>query len=311
MKQIYALGETTFDIIFKDGKPIDSKVGGSVLNTAVSLGRLGIPVNMVASCGSDEIGEMTKEFLLSNSINTKSLTIYKGTSRIALAFLDANNNANYTFYNGLNPEKTTLTFPKTEQDNLILFASSFAIKSEIRDDLVQFLTKARNNDAIVFYDPNIRPSHFTGNINAKEWIIENICLSTIIKGSDEDFNLLFGAKSPQEAYNAISLYNKSAILLVTCGKDGAWLFTPQFSTHIEAPKIKAISTIGAGDTFSAGIIYGLYIKHATLKSLCCLSQAHWSEIVRYAIDFASQVCLSYDNYIDPKKNKYYLNIKTI
>jgi fructokinase len=60
--KILALGETTYDIIFKDSKPVDGRVGGSILNTAVSLGRLGIPVSMVALCGSDEIG-----LLLQNS----------------------------------------------------------------------------------------------------------------------------------------------------------------------------------------------------------------------------------------------------
>ena len=57
-RNVYTIGEATFDIIFKDSKPKDAKVGGSVLNTSVSLGRLGILVNFISAFGNDEVGNM-------------------------------------------------------------------------------------------------------------------------------------------------------------------------------------------------------------------------------------------------------------
>ena len=183
--QLYALGEITYDIIFKDGKPIDSKVGGSVLNTAVSSARLGMPVTMVATCATDEIGLITQKYLTTNGINTKSITVYKGTSRIALAFLDEQNNAKYSFYNGLNYEELKLSFPTSTENGFVLFGSSFGINPQIRTDLVKYLKRAKESGNLIYYDPNFRPSQLIGNDSAKEWIIENIRMADIVKGSNE------------------------------------------------------------------------------------------------------------------------------
>lgn len=297
MKRIYTLGETTYDIILKQGKPIDAKVGGSAVNTAVSLGRLGVPVSMVAACGSDDIGIITQDFLEKNRIDTSLLTIYNGTSRIALAFLDEQNNAHYNFYNGQNNNNKTISFPNDVQSGLILFGSSFGIKAEIRRSLVEFLKQSRHNSNLIFYDPNARPSQLAGNQNTKEWIIENLKLADIIKGSDEDFLMLFDAKSPDEAYKSIQTINPLAVLLVTANEKGADLFTPAFSKHYDVPKITPLSTIGAGDTFSAGIIYGLFNAEVSEKEFSVITENQWDNALHYAITFATQVCMSFDNYI--------------
>jgi fructokinase len=297
MKKLYALGETTFDILIKEGKAFESKVGGSVLNTAVSLGRLGVPVNMVASCGTDDVGQTTSQFLLSNNIDISSLTIYSGTSRIALAFLDEKNNARYTFYKGLNPDNTELSFPSIEADSFVLFGSSFAIKPDLHEKLLTFLTHAKEKVSIIYYDPNVRPSQFSTNTKAKDWIINNIKLSNIIKGSDEDFWALFGTKTSLETYNAVKAINPEAILLLTANSKGVSLYTPLIHKVYDVPSISPISTIGAGDTFSAGIIYGLYKLGETIDSLPAIEVLQWDEIINYAILFATHVCLSYDNYL--------------
>lgn len=294
---IYALGETTFDILFKDNRPIDSKVGGSVLNTAVSLGRLGVPVKMVAACGTDDIGSLTCRFLTENNIDASLLTVYKGTSRVALAFLDVRNDAHYTFYNGQNYDNKSLNFPREAKNGLVLFGSSFGIKSEIRQELREYLKRVHLNNNIVYYDPNIRQPQLNGNKNAKDWIIENIKLSDIIKGSNDDFLLLFGTDIAQETYKKIKSINPNAILISTANKDGVDIFTPTFNEHYHVPQINPISTIGAGDTFSAGIIYGLHLADVNKISLHFLHKDKWDKAVEYAIKFSTEVCLSYENYI--------------
>ncbi len=295
--KVLAFGETTYDIIFKDKKPIDGRVGGSILNTVVSLGRLGVPVSMAALCGSDEIGKITVDFLNDNNIDTTFLTVYEGTSRIALAFLDAENNASYSFYNGRRPDDKQLVFPPGDESGLVIFGSLFGIQADIRPEFVKYLKQIRQAGNIIYYDPNVRPSQLAVNPYAKDWILENISLSHIVKGSREDFNLVFNTQSSQEAYNALKVINPNVVLVVTADKHGADLFTPSIYKHIDAPSIIPVSTIGAGDTFSAGLIYGLFESNVTLNNLLYLSEDNWSKYLHYAIQFATEVCLSYDNYI--------------
>jgi fructokinase len=252
---------------------------------------------MIAACGNDEIGRMTVEFMKSNGIDTGSLTMYEGSSRVALAFLDAGNNARYSFYDGQNVENKKLVFPGAVKDSMVLFASTLAIKQDIRRDLKDFLESARQGRGVIYYDPNVRPSHFTANSKARELINENICFSSIVKGSDEDFNLLFGAESPRQAYDAISSLNKDVILLVTLGREGVWLFTPGFSFLTRAPVIEPLSTIGAGDTFSAGILFCLSRARVTARDLHAVNEKEWRESINLAVSFAARVCMSYDNYI--------------
>lgn len=85
--------------------------------------------------------------------------------------------------------------------------------------------------------------------------------------------------------------------LTTHGANGVNLHTRNFTRHFDSPQIQPLSTIGAGDNFNAGIIYGLLkydVRHADLPSL---DQDTWGKIIRCGMDLASEVCQSYDNYI--------------
>ncbi len=300
---IIALGETTYDIIFKNGKPVDGSVGGSVLNTSVSLGRLGLPVSLVALCGSDQIGATTTTFLHDNHIDTSFLTIYKGTSRVALAFLDDQNNASYSFYHGDRLDNKKLVFPSAVDNSMVVFGSIFAIQKDIRYDLLQFIKSAHQAGNIIYYDPNIRPVHLDENPDAKGWILENLSFAHIVKGSCDDFNFIFNTNSSQDAYNALKVLNPNVILVVTSDKHGADLFTPSLHKHIDAPSITPVSTIGAGDTFSAGLIYGLFKAGITPVNLQQIADNQWQAALQYAIDFATEVCMSYENYISRRVGK--------
>ena len=91
MQNIYILGETTYDIIFKDNQPFEAKVGGSQLDTAISLGRLHLPVSFISHIGDDAVGEISTSFIKENGIDDSYIIRHEGASRIALAFLNKNN----------------------------------------------------------------------------------------------------------------------------------------------------------------------------------------------------------------------------
>ena len=123
----------------------------------------------------------------------------------------------------------------------------------------------------------------------------NFKKADIVKGSNEDFDNIFGIKSGAEAWEKMKQYGVS-ILFYTKGENGSELFSNVGSFSMPTATIKTVSTIGAGDTYSSGIIY--YIKTLNKKfNLDEIKLSQWKECVGLCHNFASQTCQSLDNYL--------------
>jgi fructokinase len=294
MRNIYIPGETTYDIIFKNDTPVEAKVGGSQLNTAVSLGRLNLPVSMITRIGNDTVGNICASFIKANGIDVSFVSRTKGTSRVSLAFLDQNNNADYTFLEAEN--QGPVHFPELKQDDIILFGSSFAIRDDIRTELLRFLRVAKQKNAIIIYDPNFRKSNSSDQNKRIERVKENMQMASIVKGSDDDFVQLFGAKNAGNVWKEI---NKTGVkvLFYTAGKKGVAVHWGKERLYSEVPEIRPLSTIGAGDSFTAGLIYSLFTSQVKMRDLDQLSKDDFLQMVNMSTSFAQEVCLSYENYI--------------
>jgi fructokinase len=295
-RRIITIGETLLDILFKNQVPVAAKAGGSMLNTTVSLGRLGLPVHFISEMGVDEVGTMVENFLNENGIDTSSVNHYTGmNTTLALAFLDEQNNAGYSFYKDYPELRLRDPFPEITDNDILLFGSFFALAAELRPRIVELLKIASKKGALIIYDPNFRKNHLA-ELNALKPIFhENFSFSNLVKGSDDDFKHIFNANDIQDAYAALGMEN--LVLIYTANSRGVWVKSPAVELHYPVNKIEPVSTIGAGDTFSAGIIYGLFREDVTKEELPRLTKSSWDKIVPRAIDFATEVCLSYENYI--------------
>jgi fructokinase len=297
MRKIYCIGETVYDILFQGGKAIESRPGGPVLNAAVTLGRLGEKVYVVGDQADDAIGHIIADFLVENRVSTKYLTLYSGAkSRMLLAFLNEFNEPSYSFYKIRVDGPVKIMFPEVKRDDIVLFGSFTSIKKEVRNDLVNCLKTARENGALIVYDPNFRPVHIKIRDQIIDFVHENISLSHIVKGSNEDFQNLFEANSAISAKEIISKHGCQN-MIYTANKYGVNLFTGDFHKIFDVPRIDPVSTVGAGDNFSAGLIYAMIQENIYASDLETLDHNVWRKIIRVAIDFAINVCLSYDNYI--------------
>jgi fructokinase len=297
MRKIYCIGETVYDILFQNGKAVESRPGGPVLNTAVSLGKLGEKVYVVGDQADDVIGNIIADFLAANNVSTKYLTLYNGAkSRMLLAFLNDHNEPSYSFYKIRTDDEIKITFPEVRHEDIVLFGSFTSIKKEVRDDFVACIQTAREAGALIIYDPNFRPAHIKLRDKVMDYIYENISLSTIVKGSNEDFQNIFESST---AYAAKDIVNNNGCknLIYTANKYGVNLFTGDFHKVFDVPRIDPVSTVGAGDNFSAGLIYALIKENVYASDLDNLDHDVWRKIIRVAIDFAIDVCMSYDNYI--------------
>jgi fructokinase len=296
MRKIYTIGETVLDVLFKNNQPITAKAGGACLNSAVTMGRLGLPVHFISEYGTDKVGNLIDDFLKENNISTDFVYRYgDGKTSLALAFLNENSDADYEFYKVYPRQRLEVDFPDLQTDDIVLFGSFYAITAEIRPKLMSFIHKAKSRNAIVIYDPNFRAQHRHDLPILKPYIEENISLASIIRGSHEDFEYIFSTGNADESYEALN--DKHKKLLYTSSDKAVFLRTDKISATFPVKKTHIISTIGAGDNFNAGLVYSIYKNRITYKDIGELDSEIWSRIIETAVDFATHVCTSYDNYI--------------
>lgn len=294
MRKIYGIGETVLDIIFKNGQPQAAKAGGSVLNSAVSMGRMKLPVSFISEYGNDHSGQLIDDFLKGNGIDTSFVHRFSdGATALALAFLDEKNDASYDFYKDYPEKRLASGFPEIKKNDIVQCGSFYAIWPEIREQFNRFLASAYENGALVLYDPNFRKAHDINSL--RPLIIENMRKASIIRGSDEDFRNIFGVTGPDEAWNEVKQY--CGCLVYTANVQGVSVRTLSFSGEFPVRKIEPVSTIGAGDNFNAGMLTSIYMNNIMREDLPGIGQEGWEKIITTAVAFATHVCLSYENYI--------------
>jgi fructokinase len=306
MRKIYGIGETVLDIILKDGQPRAAKAGGSVLNSVVSMGRMGLPVSFISEYGSDNVGELIDKFLKENGVDSSSVHRFSdGSTSLALAFLNEKNDASYTFYKDFPEKRLDIKFPEIKKDDIVQCGSFYAIWPEIREKFKRFIQSAMDGGALILYDPNFRKTHVSELNTLKPLIIENMKMTTLLRGSDEDFKNIFGAGTPDEAWEVVNKYCKC--LVYTANVEGVYVRTTSFSGKFPVHKITPVSTIGAGDNFNAGMLTSIYRNKISGDQLHQIGEKEWSKIITSAVDFATHVCMSYENYISEAFASKYLS----
>lgn len=299
MQRIFAIGETVIDIIFKKLEVKEAKPGGSMLNSAVSLGRAGRKVHFISEFANDQIGNLVNEFLIQNNIDTQYIFRHdKGKTSIAMALLDDKNDASYVFYKEHPDDRLNTSIPEFQPGDILLFGSFFGIDPVLRHPVMNLVSKARMEGALVIYDPNFRKSHAEKLDELRPFIVENIAASDIVRGSNEDFLNIFQTDNPNEIRNIIG--TEISVLLMTMSSEKVFLNTINQSYSMPVKKISPISTIGAGDNFNAGLIFGLTDQNITKQNIHKMTKNQWIKILDYGINFASNVCMSYENYISPE-----------
>jgi fructokinase len=297
MKRIYAIGESLVDIIFQNGQPQAAKAGGAMLNTMISVGRIGLPAALITEYGSDDVGKLISSFLELNGVDTSFVFRFNnGKTALALAFLDEKNDAHYTFYKDYPDNRLDINMPEIKETDFLLYGSIYSVTKEIRPNFMKIVNGARDNGAFIIYDPNFRKAHASELEEHKPLIMENLKKVTVMRASDEDLMNIFGASDADKGWDIVK--DKVQALVYTASSKKVCVRTKTFTADFPVKKITPVSTIGAGDNFNAGLITSFYQGNFMAKDVSLLGMKEWEKIVSTAVDFASNVCLSYDNYID-------------
>lgn len=297
MRKIIGIGETILDIIFKNNQPTKAVPGGSSFNTMVSLGRLNLPVCFLSEIGCDPVGDIIRDFMLKNNLSTDYMSLFAyGKTPVSMAFLNETGDASYLFYTDYPENRLDVTYPRIDEDDIVVFGSYFSINPLLRERVVDILEYARDRKAIIFYDPNFRKAHAHDAVRLMPSILENFEYADIVRGSSEDFINLYRLTDPALIYKEkIQFY--TPYFIYTDGSQGADLFIRGNRTHFDALQTNVVSTIGAGDNFNAGLLYGMLKYGITRQTLKDGSSELWENAVRCGLAFAAHVCQSYDNYI--------------
>lgn len=331
MRKIYGIGETVYDIIFHDNQPQKAVPGGSTFNSLISLGRCGLHPTMVTETGDDQVGRLIVSFMQANDVDTRHVTVNPGTkTHISLAFLDANNDAHYQFYKDHASASVRPAFPEFHPDDIVLFGSFFAVNPVIRTYTREFLQRAHDAGCILYYDVNFRAAHRADLPVVIDNIRENMRLATIVRGSSEDFECLYGQRDPDTIYRQ-HIAPLCPNFICTAGADGIRTFfcsnhqavndaaqndaaqndardVESNDAHTSASSdilcqsfdvlpISTVSTIGAGDNFNAGIIFSLLQNGVLRDQLAAPTPQLIEQMVASGQRFAAEVCQSLDNYV--------------
>jgi len=298
-RKVIGIGETVLDIIFKNDRPIEAVPGGSTFNGIVSLGRAGVDTVFVSEAGSDRVGARVMQFLRDNGVSTECVNVYPdGKSPVSLAFLDNENNADYIFYRDVPHDHMDFTYPDIQPDDIVVFGSFYAVNPALRPQVAGLLELARSRGAIIYYDVNFRPAHHNDVMRITPNLIENLEYADIVRGSSDDFAELYKTADADRVYaSEISFYCKRFICTdgarpVIVHSDGG------MRKEYAVPPTHTVSTIGAGDNFNAGFIFGMLKYGVTRDQLeRGLNPETWDKLVECAQAFSADCCKDIYNYI--------------
>lgn len=292
--RVFAFGETLLDVIFDHTGQIKAVPGGSVVNAAISLSRMGIAVELLSEYGNDLVGSRIDRVLQELSIGHNSCVRYPvRKTTLAMAFLNTQKDAAYEFYHDYPDTIENFPLPDFQEHDFLLFGSYYSVKPERKNIVGSMLAEAAQSGATILYDPNIRKNHRMDSDIFREDIRRNLSVATLVKGSVEDFGAILGIQDPMLIY--AQLKETCPYLIVTAGQANIHLFTPQLSAAFQPAEIEPVSTIGAGDNFNAGILYGMVRSGVNKRNIARTSQQTWDAIIRCGIQFATATCLSMEN----------------
>ncbi len=305
MRKVIGIGETILDIIFKHEQPVGAVPGGSTFNCIISLGRSGVDTTFISETGNDRVGRHIINFLETNGVNAANVSVFpESKSPVSLAFLDDDNNAEYIFYKDHPHDQLDFSYPDIQPNDIVVFGSYYAVNPVIRPQVVGLLDYARNHGAIIYYDVNFRPSHRSEVMRVTPNYLENLEYADIVRGSREDFEVLYKMEDPDRVYTAeISFYCKKFIY--TQGGDSVVLRAENgYRKEYPVLQTSTVSTIGAGDNFNAGFIFGLLkygITRADIER--GLTEQQWNDVMACAQRYAAECCKDIYNYVSPEFGK--------
>lgn len=245
--RILVIGEALMDIVVGPDGVGHEHPGGSPMNVALGLGRLGVPVELLTSLGADPRGAVIRRHLEGSGVRVRPESYGDRPTSTALARRAPGGEVSYEF--DIVWDIPEITVPLGVDHVHLGSISAFLEPGAAR--IRSFLRGAQG--AKVSFDPNIRPAIVGERRLVIERFEEIARMSTVVKLSDEDARWLYpGAAMPELLDRLLELGPE--LVAVTRGGSGAALATTRTRIDVPAATAAVVDTIGAGDTFMASLL---------------------------------------------------------
>lgn len=239
--------------------------GGAVFNTAVALGRLGAPAGFLSGVSTDLFGQMLDEALAASGVDGSLALRSARPTTLAFVRLEGGQ-ASYAFYdeNSAGRMLAPADLPALPDRVEALFLGGISLVPEPCGSAYEALMAREAGRRATMLDPNIRPGFITDEAAYRARIGRMLALADIVKLSDEDLRWLEGPGGIAALAGRLLARGPKAVL-VTEGAQGAHGFTARGAVHVPAPRVSVADTVGAGDTFNAGVLAALHRQGALTR----------------------------------------------
>lgn len=240
--------------------------GGAIFNTAVALGRLGVPTAFFTGLSDDILGDVLRKTLAASNVDYGPCAVLSRPTTVAFVKL-VNGQATYAFYdeNTAGRMITLENLPVLDDDCEALHFGAISLIPEPCGATYETLLAREHDRRVISLDPNIRPGFIKDAQAHMARINRMAAQSDIIKFSDEDL-AWFGMHGSHDELAAEWLKRGPKVVVITKGAEGADGYTKDFKVSVPGEKVAVVDTIGAGDTFDAGVLASLKRSNLLTKA---------------------------------------------
>lgn len=243
-------GEALVDVVVTVHGDRSHAPGGSPLNVAVGLARLGIDTVLLTQIGDDELGRLVREHVVDSDVTLPPGSVLAGhPTSTATAHLDERGAATYTFDLHWTLEPRDLP---AGVDGLHVGSIGAAVRPG-RDTVVSLVQQAADRGLLVSFDPNARPSFTPDPHQAWLDVLEIASAARVVKLSDEDLRFLQPGRPVEDLAERL-LDDATELVVVTFGGDGAHAFSRHGTAQVASSPTRVVDTVGAGDSFMAALL---------------------------------------------------------
>jgi len=267
---ILSCGDSLFDMFVAAGTDtahadktrvlVNGVVGGSPMNVALGMARLGHNSRYLTKLSGDLFGQRIAQFLDNNAVDHTLSVPTQLNSTLAMVETQADGSAQYVFYidNTADVALTIDELPATlPSDIRLLHFASYSTAVEPVASTLAHLAQRESANKIISYDPNLRLS-IEPDVSVWQASFEKFAASAnLIKASDEDIESLYGA-GKEDKFVADCFNHGAQLVYITRGPDGANAFSSDGDNAVvDGVSVDVVDTVGAGDTFQAAILHWL------------------------------------------------------
>ncbi len=259
---ILCCGEALIDMLPREsvtGEPAFAPyAGGAVFNSAIALGRLGVPTEFFSGLSTDLFGQQIRDVLASSNVGSAYADLSSRPTTLAFVRL-VDGHATYTFYDE-NTAGRMLAEEKLPVLDAALDAMLFGAISLIPEpcgSAYEALMRREHGNRVTMLDPNIRPGFIPDKEKHLARMRRMMAMADIVKLSDDDLDW-FGETGSHAEIAVRWLEAGPKLVIITGGAKGAKGFTNRHTVSVAAQPVRVVDTVGAGDTFNAGVLASLH-----------------------------------------------------